>query len=53
MKQYRDWEVKTKQPFVVGGKIMEYPAEPSLTDKLKALAELNKMDGDYAPTKQT
>ena len=45
-------EVKTKQPFVVGGKIMEYPAEPSLTDKLKALAELNKMDGDYAPTKQ-
>ena len=31
---------------------MEYLAEPSLTDKLKALAELNKMDGDYAPTKQ-
>ena len=27
-------EVKTKQPFVVGGKIMEYPAEPSLIDKL-------------------
>ena len=44
-------EVKTKQPFVVGGKIMEYPAEPSLTDKLKALAELNKMDGSYSPIK--
>lgn len=44
-------EVKTKQPFVVGGKIMEYPAEPTLAEKLKALAELNKMQGDYAPTK--
>lgn len=44
-------EVRTKQPFVVGGKIMEYPAEPSLTDKLKALAELNKMDGSYSPIK--
>lgn len=44
-------EVKTKQPFVVGGKIMEYPAEPTLAEKLKALAELNKMQGDYAATK--
>ena len=44
-------EVKIKQPFVVSGKIMEYPAEPSINDRLKALAELNKMEGDYAPTK--
>jgi len=42
-------EIKTKVPIVIAGKIMEYPAEPSQTDKLKALAELNKMQGDYAP----
>ena len=44
-------EMKAKRPFVIGGKIMEYPEDPSHTDRLKALAELNKMDGDYAPTK--
>ena len=44
-------EVKIKQPFVIAGKIMEYPSEPSVNDRLKALAELNKMEGDYAPTK--
>jgi len=46
-------EVKFKKPFVIGGKIMEYPAEPDATDRLKAISELNKMDGDYAPTKIT
>ena len=44
-------EMKAKRPFVIGGKIMEYPEDPSHTDRLKALAELNKMEGDYAPTK--
>ena len=44
-------EIRTKVPFVIGGKIMEYPSEPSLADRLKALAELNKMQGDYAPQK--
>lgn len=44
-------EIKAKVPFVIGGKIMEYPSEPSHSDRIKALAELNKMGGDYAPTK--
>lgn len=44
-------EIKAKRPFVIGGKIMEYPEEPTHSDRLKALAELNKMEGDYAPTK--
>ena len=45
-------EIKAKVPFVIGGKIMEYPSEPSHNDRIKALAELNKMDGSYAATKQ-
>jgi len=44
-------EVKVKQPFVIGGKIMEYPSEPTFTERRAAIAELNKMDGSYAPTK--
>ena len=44
-------EMKAKRPFVINGKIMEYPEDPSHSDRLKALAELNKMDGEYAPTK--
>jgi hypothetical protein len=44
-------ELKVKQPFVIAGKIMEYPSEPSLTDRRNAIAELNKMCGDYAPQK--
>lgn len=44
-------ELKIKKPFVIAGKIMEYPAEPDHADRLKALAELNKMDGEYAPQK--
>jgi len=42
-------EVKVKQPFVIGGKIMEYPSEPSFSERRAAIAELNKMDGSYAP----
>lgn len=44
-------EIKAKRPFVIGGKIMEYPEEPTHRDRISAIAELNKMDGDYAPTK--
>lgn len=44
-------EIKIKKPFAIGGKIMEYPSEPDHADRLKALAELNKMEGEYAPTK--
>lgn len=47
-----DGTIKAKRPFVVGGKIMEYPEEPSHADRVRALAELNKMDGSYAPAKQ-
>ena len=42
-------EVKVKQPFVIGGKIMEYPSEPTFAERRAAIAELNKMDGSYAP----
>jgi hypothetical protein len=44
-------EIKAKQPFVIGGKIMEYPSEPNHSDRIRAIAELNKMCGDYSPTK--
>lgn len=44
-------EIKAKRPFVIGGKIMEYPEEPTHSDRIKAIAELNKMEGDYAPVK--
>ena len=43
--------LRIKKPFVIAGKIMEYPAEPDHTDRKNAIAELNKMEGDYAPTK--
>jgi ribosomal protein S20 len=45
-------EIKIKKPFVIAGKIMEYPSEPDHNDRTKAIAELNKMDGSYAVTKQ-
>jgi len=44
-------ELKVMKPFVIAGKIMQYPHEPDHSDRLKALAELNKMEGDYAPAK--
>lgn len=44
-------ELKIKKPFVIAGKIMEYPSEPDHTDRRNAIAELNKMDGAYAPAK--
>jgi hypothetical protein len=45
-------ELKVKQPFVIGGKIMEYPSEPTFAERRAAIAELNKMDGSYAAQKQ-
>jgi hypothetical protein len=44
-------EVKVLKPFVIRGKIMEYKAEPDFYDRKQAIAELNKMEGDYAPSK--
>ena len=45
-------EITTPIPITQGGKTVEYKLKPSHSDRLKALAELNKMDGSYAPTKQ-
>jgi len=42
-------QLKIKTPVVIAGKIMEYPAEPTASDRRAAIAELNKMDGSYAP----
>lgn len=42
---------KAKKTFVIAGKIVEHPSEPDFNDRLKAIAEMNKMEGDYAPTK--
>jgi hypothetical protein len=44
-------EIKFKKPFIISGKIMEYPSEPDAIERMRAIAELNKMEGDYAPTK--
>ncbi|MBK9963122.1 MAG: hypothetical protein IPP06_17870 [Saprospiraceae bacterium] len=44
-------KIKVKRPFVIGGKIMEYPEEPSHNDRIKALSELNKIEGSYQPQK--
>lgn len=44
-------DIKAKRPFVIGGKIMEYPEEPNHSDRIRAIAELNKMDGSYMPAK--
>lgn len=44
-------EIKVIKPFVISGKIMEYRMEPDATERMKAIAEINKMEGDYAPLK--
>jgi hypothetical protein len=41
--------LKVKRPFVISGKIMEYNMEPDHVERMKAISELNKMCGDYAP----
>jgi hypothetical protein len=43
--------IKIKQPFVMKDKIVEYMAEANYNERIKAISELNKIDGDYAPTK--
>lgn len=44
-------KIKTKRAFLVNGKIKEHPEEPDHTARIKAIVELNKMEGDYAPDK--
>ena len=46
-----DGSIKAVRPIVVAGSIVEYSEEPSHTDRIRAIAELNKMDGSYAPAK--
>lgn len=43
-------EMQVKE-LLKNGKIAIGKIIPNLTDRLKAIAELNKMQGDYAPTK--
>lgn len=43
-------DIKIKQPFLMKDKIVEYMAEANYHERIKAISELNKMDGSYAPT---
>ncbi len=45
-------EILIKKPIVTKDGIKNVPFEPDHTERLRALAELNKMDGDYAPGRQ-
>lgn len=40
-----------KKPMVINGKLRLVPVVPDWTERRNAIAELNKMEGDYAPTK--
>lgn len=44
-------EIPLTKPMVCNGEIVQADVIPSYTDRMNAIAELNKMDGDYAPTK--
>jgi len=39
------------KPMVVNGDLQLIPVVPDWMDRRNAIAELNKMEGDYAPTK--
>lgn len=45
-------EISIKQETASGGQLVEVLEVPSFSERIKAIAELNKMVGDYAPTKQ-
>lgn len=44
-------EIPLKKPMVADGVIQEIDVVPDWDDRRAAIAELNKMSGDYAPTK--
>ena len=44
-------EISLKKAIVVAGTLEYYEATPDWMDRKNAIAELNKMDGDYAPIK--
>ena len=45
-------EIPLQKPIVCDGVIQQIETVPSWADRRAAIAELNKMDGDYAPIKQ-
>ena len=44
-------EIPLIRPMVCDGEIVSVPIVPDWSDRKNAIAELNKMEGDYAPTK--
>lgn len=44
-------ELRYTKQAVSGDGIIDFEVEPDFTDRKAAIAELNKMDGDYSPTK--
>lgn len=44
-------EIPLTKPMIVDGVIQEVPVVPNWMDRKSAIAELNKMDGSYAPIK--
>jgi hypothetical protein len=44
-------EIPLTKPMVVDGAVKLIPVVPDWMDRKAAIAELNKMEGDYAPTK--
>ena len=44
-------ELIIKKPFLLNGKIVQVDSQPDYSDRRNAIAELNKMEGDYSPTK--
>lgn len=44
-------EIPLTKPMVVDGMVELVPVVPDWMDRKNAIAELNKMEGDYAPTK--
>lgn len=45
-------EMLISKPFVINGNIIEHDVKPTATERMNAISEMNKMEGDYAPTKQ-
>ena len=44
-------DIPLTKPMVVNGAVEMIPVVPDWTDRRNAISELNKMEGDYAPTK--
>jgi hypothetical protein len=44
-------EIKTPKLFFTDGLITKYLVEADCIERIKAISELNKMEGDYAPAK--